>query len=359
MTSRAIRTTAALACACVSSLTIGSSLGAQSTPTQGPSPVTTSTPQHPEAVLSNDQLRVRVYLPHPERGFYRSTRFDWSGVISSLTYKGHEFYGRWFTAMDPPVRDFIYKGADIITGAQSSITGPAEEFQRPQGYTTAKPGETFVKVGVGVLRKKDDTPYSAYNNYDVASTGQWTVEEGPGWLEMIQTVNDSASGYGYEYRKTMRLTKGQPVLVIEHALRNTGRLPIETPQYSHNFLVLDGAATGPDFLITVPFQIKTAKPPDPALAEIRGNQIAYTKVLTGEDRVTFPVDGFSTAAKDYDIRVENRATGAGFRVTSDRPLARLPLWSIRSVVSMEPFVDVTTAPGQTTTWKYTYTYFAK
>ena len=33
-------------------------------------------------------------------------------------------------------------------------------------------------------------------------------------------------------------------------------------------------------------------------------------------------------------------TGAGFRVTSDRPVASMSLWSIRSVISMEPFVDV-------------------
>jgi hypothetical protein len=110
-------------------------------------------------------------------------------------------------------------------------------------------------------------------------------------------------------------------------------------------------------VITVPFEIKTPKPPDPAFAAIRGNQMVYTKALAGEDRVTFPFEGFGTTAKDYDVRIENRRTGAGVRVVGDRPLTRLALWSIRSVISMEPFVDVTTAPGQTTSWKYTYTYY--
>jgi hypothetical protein len=319
--------------------------------------VQTSSPEPPETVLTNGQIRVRVYLPHPERGYYRSTRFDWSGVIAGVEYQGHRFYGPWFTRREEGIRDFVYREADIVAGPQSAVTGPAEEFSRPQGYQTAKPGETFVKVGVGVLRKKDDAPYSAYATYDVASTGQWEIEEGPGSLLLVQSVNDAASGYGYEYQKTLRVTPGRPELVIEHRLRNTGRLSIETPQYNHNFLTLDGAPTGPDFVITVPFPIQTPKPPDPALAEIRGNQIVYTKVLTGEERVTFQLDGYGKDPKAYDIRVENRRTGAGFRVTADRPLARLMLWSIRSVISMEPFVDVTTAPGQTTTWKYTYTYF--
>jgi hypothetical protein len=335
-----------------------SSLGAiRITPQAPSSPVTTSSSRHPEAVLSNGPLRVRLYLPDPDRGFYRSTRFDWSGIVAGLEHQGHEYYSPWFTGTDTAVRDFIYKGAEIVAAPQSAITGPAEEFPQPQGFAAAAPGGTFVKVGVGVLRKKDDGTYSAYNHYDIVSTGQWTVEQGADWIEFAQQVADQASGYAYEYRKTLRTPRGKPVLVIEHRLRNTGRLPIETTQYNHNFLTLDRVPTGPDLAITLPFQIQTTKPPDPAFAEIRGNQIVYTRTLAGEDRVFFPIQGFGKSANDYDIRVDNRRTGAGLRITGDRPLARVSLWSIRSVMSVEPFVDVTTPPGQTTAWTYTYTYF--
>jgi hypothetical protein len=173
----------------------------------------------------------------------------------------------------------------------------------------------------------------------------------------VQTLSDQASGYGYEYRKTLRVTKGRPELAIEHSLRNTGTKPIETTQYNHNFLTLDRAATGPELAIVTPFPIQTPKPPDPAFAVIAGNEIRYAKTLTGEERVSFQLEGYGKDAKSYDIRVENRKTGAGVRITGDRPLARLPLWSIRSVVSIEPFVDVTTAPGQTTTWRLLYTFY--
>jgi hypothetical protein len=318
--------------------------------------VAVQTPPYPEAQISNGQITARLYLPDAERGFYRSTRFDWSGVIASLVYQGHEFYGPWFTKSEPPVRDFIYRDADIVAGAQSSMVGPAEEFSRPQGYAAAKPGGTFIKIGVGVLRKPDDANYSAYANYDIVDAGKWSVQKAADSVEFVQEVSDPASDYGYVYRKTVRLTPGRPELVIDHSLRNTGRLPIETNQYNHNFLVVDGAATGPDFIITVPYQIQATRPPDPKMAEIRGNQIVYLKTLEGQERVTFGIQGFGSEAKDYDVRIENRKTGAGFRVTSDRPVASMSLWSIRSVISMEPFVDVTTQPGQTTNWKYTYTY---
>ena len=38
----------------------------------------------PEAEITNGTLRVRVYLPDATTGFYRGTRFDWSGVIGDL-----------------------------------------------------------------------------------------------------------------------------------------------------------------------------------------------------------------------------------------------------------------------------------
>jgi hypothetical protein len=314
---------------------------------------------HPEALISNGQVRARLYLPDAARGFYRSTRFDWSGVIASLEYRGHQFYGPWFTRTDPPVRDFVYKGDEIVAGAQSSVTGPAEEFQPPQGFAAAKPGGTFVKIGVGVLRRPSDANYSGYANYDIVDAGKWTVTPAADRVTFVQEVNDPASGYGYRYEKVVSLTNGKPELVIAHSLTNTGRQPIQGTQYNHNFLTLDRAATGPDFVITVPFAIQTTTPPDPAAAEIRGNQILYKKLLTGEERVTFNITGYGNDAKDYDITVENKATGAGFRVTADRPLARMAFWSIRSVISMEPFVDISTAPGGTTTWRLTYTYSAK
>ncbi|MEO8074793.1 MAG: hypothetical protein ABI818_00605 [Acidobacteriota bacterium] len=317
----------------------------------------TAPPQFPDAQISNGLIVAKLYLPDARRGFYRSTRFDWSGVISSLEYEGHHYYGPWFTKSDPPVRDFVYQGADIITGAQSTMMGPAEEFQRPQGYATAKPGGTFVKIGVGVLRKADDTAYSPYTNYEIVDAGKWSVKKDAASVELVQELQDAASGYGYVYRKTVRLTAGRPELVLEHSLQNTGRLPLQTPQYNHNFLSLDGATTSADFVVSAPFQIRPDRQPDPKLAEVRGREIVYTKTLADQERVTFALGGFGADPKDYDFRVENRRTGAGFRVTSDRPLASASLWSIRSVISIEPFVDVSTEPGQTFTWKYIYTYY--
>src|SRR6266852_1809565 len=115
----------------------------------------------PQVEISNQHLRAKLYLPDSTEGFYRATRFDWSGVIHSLVYQGHDYYGPWFSQLDPSVRDFTHRDGQIVVGAVSAMTGPVEEFQKPLGYDAAGAGGTFIKVGVGVLRKPDDTNYAA------------------------------------------------------------------------------------------------------------------------------------------------------------------------------------------------------
>ena len=312
---------------------------------------------YPQAEISNGLIRAKLYLPDANAGFYRSTRFDWSGVIANLEFGGHDYYGPWFTKQDAAVRDFIYKDADIVVSAESGSMGPADEFQTPLGFDAAAPGGTFVKIGVGVLRKADNSSYSAFKKYELVDPGKWSVRKGADFVEFTQELTDAATGYGYVYRKTVRLTSGKPEMTIEHSLKNTGRLAINSKLYNHNFLVLDKNATGPDYVITFPFAVTTRQPPNKEMAEVRGNKIVYLKTLQDHDTVAMPVEGFGGGAQDYDIHVENRKTGAGMRVVGDHPLASVALWSIRSVLAIEPFINIALEPGKEMTWKYTYSYY--
>ena len=42
------------------------------------------TTKNPQAEITNGILKAHLYLPDNENGYYRATRFDWSGIISSL-----------------------------------------------------------------------------------------------------------------------------------------------------------------------------------------------------------------------------------------------------------------------------------
>ena len=129
----------------------------------------------PEATISNKQVRVKMYLPDPANGFYKGARFDWSGIISSVGFAGHTFYGQWFSKVDPTVRDVSYKDDDILVSVNTSaVEGPAQEFQTPLGYDNAKEGDRFVKIGVGVLVRNGTT----HDTRSRMSTTLWTMGNG-------------------------------------------------------------------------------------------------------------------------------------------------------------------------------------
>ena len=313
----------------------------------------------PQARINNSELRVKLCLPDARRGYYRGTRFDWSGVVAALEYKGHNYYGPWYSRIDPSVHDFQYEGGEIVASTCSGITGPVEEFQTHHsalGFDEARVGGTFIKIGVGVLRK-DNEKYDAFKQYELVDPGKWTVKIHVDSAELTQELTDPSTGYGYVYRKTVRLVAGRPEMVLEHRLENTGRRAIHSSVYNHNFLVLDKQAPGPDFSVTFPFQLRSLQPPNRDLAEIRGNRFVYSKVLADRDVVFTLLSGFSDDPRDNEVRIENLRVGAGVLIRGNRPLSDMHLWSIRSVLAVEPFITMSIEPGSEFDWDVTYEYY--
>jgi len=319
----------------------------------------TSASEFPQAEISNGQLRLKLYLPDAKHGYYRGTRFDWSGTIGSLEYQGHRYYGPWFDSVDAKIHDYRDLGDQLVASPCSADSGPVDEFQTngtALGWDEARVGGTFIKIGVGML-KKDDARYDYVKQYEIVNPGRWTVETHRDSVEFTQELSDASSGYGYAYRKVIRLVEGKPEMVLEHHLKNTGRRSIQSAVYNHNFLVLDKQAPGPDFVITVPFPIRTPNPPNAELARMKGNQVVYSKVLRSGEVMETLLEGFGESPRDNEIRVENRRVGAGVRITGDHPLSKLNVWSIRTVLAAEPFIDMTIEPGSEFVWKTSYDYY--
>ena len=314
---------------------------------------------YPQAEISNGVLRAKIYLPDAEKGFYRGSRFDWAGVIRSLEYKGHEYFGPFFEKFNPAVSDVVI-GDPIEAGINSAASGPVEEFvSGPDGaalgYPEAKTGESFCKIGVGSLRKIDNSPYSSYTNYPILSGGKRSLKSGPDWIEFTQEL-ECGSGYGYRYQKTFRLAKNEPVMTIEHRLVNRGKRAIETQVYDHNFLTIDHQTTGPAISVSFPFTLEPTAKLD-QLAEIRGNRFTFPKTLKGSDTFYAEFKGFGADARDYEITVENNNTCAGVVISGDQPLAHVGLWAVRTVVAPEPYIQIKVPVGQNFSWKYTYRFY--
>lgn len=299
-------------------------------------------PASPRAEISNGSVRATIHLPDATNGYYRGTRFDWSGAVASLTWNGHEYFGQWFDKYDPKIHD--------------AITGPVEEFltgESSLGYAEAKPGDRFVRIGVGAVRKPDEPAYRRFETYEIVDAGAWKVERGADWIEFVHTLGDTA-GYAYVYRKRLRLEKD--ALILEHGLRNTGQKPIVTSVYNHNFFTLDSRPTGPDAVVTFPFEPRPQRPLPP-LAEARGTDIRFLQRFEPGQTVFSEIEGFGSTAKDNGFTLENRASGAGVRVTGDKPLLKLYFWSAAKTICPEPYIDVSVAPGAESTWRIDYRFY--
>jgi hypothetical protein len=59
----------------------------------------------PSLIIGNGQIVAHI-APPGSNAFYRGTRFDQAGVITSLKLNGREFYGPWFEARLNPSSDF-------------------------------------------------------------------------------------------------------------------------------------------------------------------------------------------------------------------------------------------------------------
>jgi hypothetical protein len=298
----------------------------------------------PTAEISNSKVKAKLYLPDAENGYYRATRFDWSGVIASLEANGRNYFGQWFERYDPKIHD--------------AITGPVEEFlsgDTALGYNEAKAGEKFVRIGVGALRKPEERQFQRFKTYEILDHGKWATRTGPGWIEFTHELTDT-NGYAYVYRKRLSLTKDKAELVLDHSLKNTGRKAIDTSVYNHDFYMLDGQPTGPDITVKFPFT-PHAQADFKNLAEMRGKDLVYLAELKKGETVFTEFDGFGTTPADYDFRVENRKTGTGVRQRGDRPISKLVFWSIRTTVCPEAYVHMNIEPGKEFTWRIQYEFY--
>lgn len=298
-------------------------------------------PDIPKVNISNGLINALLYLPDPVNGYYRATRFDWSGIIARLEFEGHNYYGQWFEKYNPETHD--------------AVMGPVEEFG-PVGFDEVKTGSTFLKIGVGLLTRPDEKPYSNFRLYQINNSGTWKINKYSDGIKYIHTITDPK--YGYVYEKRIQLTVGKPELVISHIFRNKGNVLVETTVYNHNFPVIDKQPAGPGYVITFPFNLSGSGLGFGEVIGIQDNKLVYLRDQLKSDRVYFgDLKGYSNNFTDYDIRIENHLAGAGIRIRCDQPLNKLVYWSSPTTVCPEPYIRVTVKPGEEFSWELKYEYY--
>ena len=169
---------------------------------------------YPSSTLKSKGMEVLVFLPDSSSSYYQAARFDWGSMVGQITYKNHTFLQKWenYNGRGPAV---VHDPLTPNTG-----TGLAEEFLAALGYDEAPVNGFFVKIGVGILQKKDTAMYSFAIPYKIVNQGKRTFSQTKNSLTFIHSLN-SEIGYGYELKRTYQLIDNK--LVVHHKLLNTGK----------------------------------------------------------------------------------------------------------------------------------------
>jgi len=325
----------------------------------------------PQATIQNEMVQATLFLPNPVNGFYRGTRFDWSGTIAGLGYKGQKWFGPWFVKSDPTVEDMKFDPAlnGWVAGTNNANMGSAEEFSAtedtpPIGYKEAAVGGTFLKIGVGVLRKPDEPKYNRLRLYEIVNGGKW-ITNFERQTERIQFIHqiDDPSGYGYVYSKTISLPPGKPELVVEHSLKNAGNKLIDTDVCTNHYLVINNLPPNDsDVEVNFPFDLKVRLERSKAgwielhgpAAEKKFNEVHTMRNVQGDDRLQFRLEGFSNDPKDHEFKYKHRGARAVAGVTSDQPLAGMEIFAIPPVFAPKTFIKLRIEPGSEFKWRVAY-----
>jgi len=313
---------------------LSSNLGAQPKPDLS---------QYPAGNLSSKQLKARFYLPDTQKGYYRGTRFDWSGLVSRVESAGHSFFCEFREQQHDPLN-------------HDDICGTAEEFSMttlPPGLAGAAAGHPFLKIGIGVLERANDPDYAFWKKYTILQPGGWNIAMKSDRIEFAQKLS-APNGWAYDYSKTIRLDDKTHAMTITRRLKNTGAKKIETDHYGHNFLKIDGAPAGPDYVIEFPFQPRFGEGSKPeGCVEIGNKSLVFLKEVPQDKSVWVRLEG-CTKLEDSQMRIVNRRTAAEMTIVTDQPLIRLVFYSSGGVLAPEPFVKLDLEPGQSKVWTTTY-----
>lgn len=299
------------------------------------------TQEYPSDTISNRLITVKMYLPDNKLGYYRSSRFDWSGIIYELKYKGCNYFGQWNSNHDPGIND--------------AICGPVEEFSEI-GYDLTEENGEFLKIGIGGLRKPKEKKYNKFKLYEILTHGEWIINKTDYKIEFTHLI-DNVSGYSYKYVKCIELVDGKPELLIKHTLENTGKRVIETNVYNHNFFTIGDLPTNQDVMIKFSKKIpKGLYYNNKSILVIDKNKIGFKRNFISNESLML-TDIFEGGLINSDIVIENKRVKAGVKITSDTKYSKIHFWASENTYCPEPYINLKLFPQKKICWTFKYFFY--
>jgi len=284
-------------------------------------------------VLSSAGLRIELARPGT---YYQGTRFDWTGVFRRIELDGEVYCGEWNDFTDPRRHDHV--------------CGPSEEFFDCVGYGE---GESFLKVGVGILKRDTDGPYDWFHCYPILDPGQWKVEITPTSARFVHEL----SGV-YEYAKTVEIT-GEASFRISHRLLWDGSgawmgpecRQLRLQQYCHNFFTFGLPVVGRGRSVEYDAPIAGVWRPDSVNCAIDSRRVWITAEMKPGDKCYL---GEICYGSESPYGLTLRAGDRAVRIDGSLPMGTSVLWSNYRVFCPEPYVDLLVEPSVPLEWTIDY-----
>jgi len=283
--------------------------------------------------LYSDRLDVEVSQPGIA---YAGTRFDWTGFVTQVNLDG---------------RHTFCVPEDYRPGQGTGGIGLCNEFgiDAPIGYEEAGVGETFPKLGIGLLGRLDERPYSFWYPHQILA--HFPIQ--------VAIQNDQATfttqpldcrGYAVRLVKTLRAEKNQ--LRIDYQLENVGSRPIHTNEYVHNFVGIDQRHFGPEYVLNFPYPTAIEEPSaENAILTCNGAHLIQKE--TPQEAFYARLTGFhQTAEPQWELVYQ--PAGTAMREYDEFTPTRIAVWGTQHVISVEVFHAIDLLPGQTQRWARRY-----
>ncbi len=312
-------------------------------------------------MIKSDRLAVEIAYPGK---IYTGTRFDWTGFVTQVTLDGQHTF---------------CKPESLVEGQGTGGIGLCNEFgnDTPIGFEEAQNGETFPKLGIGLLWRGDQPKYEFFRRYQIATPFPIQVDYRD---DQAEFVVEPIETLGYSARLEKKLLVRENWLEFHYRLENTGQKPFHTNEYAHNFMGFDENSIGPDYQFTflLPVEFEDLSPMlrsfAPKWTRFLPRMIVNRAVNQRIDqmREIFRVEGnvlglgqaptsplygrLAGLAKSDQPQFEllHRPTGLWMREYDDFEPVRVAVWGVGHVISAEIFIPIQLEPGQSMEWKRLY-----
>jgi len=279
--------------------------------------------------LGNRNFKVFIATPQMMHEVMKTEyyqRFDFCGAVFQISVDGRELL------LYPGLVDEF--GIEILPPGYSSKTGKA--------------GELFLKYGIGVLVQRKGERYHFFRKSQIRSLAETTFRQDGNKVFFFQRQPDF-NGWSYEYRKVYETIPEKRLLRISYSLKNTGKKPIHTDQYNHNFFTYGRKYVDSRYRIDTKFRIVPTR-------KITGYQ------TDGRSVYDFRKSGnlFSlepVAAENNVVELSHPDFPLKVQIRGDFPASRFAVsFDADRYISPEIFIPLDIPPGKEVKWTRIYNF---